>query len=74
MRGELKPTRYYKLVRMIAGINRELCDTKVSIDLKRILRLPSTLHYKVSMKCTAIKNMESFDPFDDAVPGFVVER
>ena len=38
VRGEIKPTRYDKLVRMIAGINHELCDTKVSIDLKRILR------------------------------------
>lgn len=74
VRGEIKPTRYDKLVRMIAGINRELCDTKVSIDLKRILRLPSTLHYKVSMKCTAIKDIESFDPFDDALPTFVNER
>ena len=59
---------------MIAGINHELCDTKVSIDLKRILRLPSTLHYKVSMKCTAVKKIESFNPFDDAVPKFVYER
>lgn len=56
---------------MIAGINHQLCDTKVSIDTKRILRLPSTLHYKVSMKCVAIKNIETFDPFDDAVPLFV---
>ena len=58
---------------MIAGINHELCDTKVSIDLKRILRLPSTLHYKVSMKCTAIKSIESFDPLDDAIPYFILE-
>ena len=74
IRGEIKPTRYDKLVRMIAGINHELCDTKVSIDLKRILRLPSTLHYKVSMKCTAIKDIETFDPFDDAVPEFIYDK
>ena len=55
---------------MIAGINRQLCDTKVSVDTKRILRLPSTLHYKVSMKCMAIKDIETFNPFDDAVPKF----
>ena len=60
--------------RSITGKHKELCDTKVSIDLKRILRLPSSLHYKVSMKCTAIKNIESFDPFDDAVPKFVEEK
>lgn len=32
VRGEIKPVRYDKLTRMIAGINRELCDTKVSIS------------------------------------------
>ena len=73
VRGEIKPTRYDKITRSIAGIHKELCDTKVSIDLKRILRLPSTLHYKVSMKCTAIKNIETFDPFDDAVPNFIAK-
>ena len=51
-----------------------ITDTKVSIDLKRILRFPSTLHSKVSMKSTLIKNIETFDPFDDAVPKFVYER
>ena len=74
IRGEIKPNRYDKLTRMIAGINKHLCDTKVSIDLKRILRLPSTLHYKVSMKCMAVKDIETFNPFDKAVPQFVYER
>ena len=71
LRGEIGLRRYNKLQNKIAAINRGLCDTKVSVDTKRILRLPSTLHYKVSMKCTAVKNIESFDPFDDAVPKFV---
>ena len=74
VRGQIGMKRYDKLVRMIAGINERLCDTKVSVDTKRILRLPSTLHYKVSMKCTAVKNIETFDPFDDAIPKFVYER
>jgi DNA primase small subunit len=51
-----------------------LVDAKVSIDLKRILRLPSSLHSGVSMKSTLIKNLETFDPFQDAVPKFVYER
>ena len=46
----------------------------VTIDTKRILRLPSSLHYKVSMKCMALKNIETFDPFSKAVPRFVDER
>ena len=49
-------------------------DAKVTIDLKRILRLPSSLHSKVSMKCMEVKNRETFDPFDKAVPKFVYER
>jgi len=74
VRGEIRAIEYDKLVRMIAGINRELCDTKVSVDLKRILRLPSTLHYKVSMKCMRVKNIETFNPLDKAVPKFIDER
>ena len=73
-REKIGPIRYNKIVEGIARINMNITDTKVSIDLKRILRLPSTLHSKVSMKSTLIKNIETFDPFDDAVPKFVHER
>lgn len=73
-RGKIGPIRYNKLVSAVARINMNITDTKVSIDLKRILRLPSTLHSKVSMKSTLIKDIENFDPFDDAVPKFVYER
>ena len=73
VRGQIKPERYDKLMGMMAGINKLLCDIKVSIDTNRILRLPSTLNYKVSMKCTSVNN-ENFNPFDDAIPKFVYER
>lgn len=73
VRGEIRPTRYDNLLVKIANIHKGLCDTKVSIDTKRILRLPSTLHYKVSMKCMSIKNVETFDPFSKAVPKFMEE-
>ncbi|MDO5852337.1 MAG: DNA primase catalytic subunit PriS [Methanobacteriaceae archaeon] len=73
-RQKIGPIRYNKVINAIARINMGITDTKVSIDLKRILRLPSTLHSKVSMKSTLIKNIEIFDPFDDAVPKFVYER
>lgn len=73
-RGNIGPIRYNKLIKAVSRVNMEITDTKVSIDLKRILRLPSTLHSKVSMKSTLIKNIEKFDPFDDAVPKFVYER
>lgn len=73
-RAQIGPIRYKKLINAIARVNMTITDTKVSIDLKRILRLPSTLHSKVSMKSTLIKNIETFDPFDEAIPKFVYER
>ncbi|MBQ6219314.1 MAG: hypothetical protein IJJ47_06265 [Methanosphaera sp.] len=72
-RGEIKPTKYDKITRSIAGINKERYDTKVTIDLKRILRLPSTLHYKVSKKSIVVKDIENFNPLDDSIPKFVNE-
>ncbi len=68
------PLRYKKVIKAIASLNMALVDAKVTIDLKRILRLPSSLHSKVSMRCTEVKNIETFDPFKEAVPKFVYER
>ncbi|MDD3985997.1 MAG: DNA primase catalytic subunit PriS [Methanobacterium sp.] len=73
-KNKIGPMRYRKVLKGIASMNMSLIDAKVSIDLKRILRLPSSLHSMVSMKCTEVKNIETFDPFDDAVPKFVYER
>ncbi|HOP09789.1 MAG TPA: DNA primase catalytic subunit PriS [Candidatus Methanofastidiosa archaeon] len=63
-----------KLIEGIMGLSGQTVDGKVTIDTKRILRLPTTLHSKISMICTLVKDPESFDPFRDAVPGFVNER
>jgi DNA primase small subunit len=49
-------------------------DAKVTVDVKRILRLPSSLHSKVSMKCMLVPDLDRFDPLRDAVPRFVSER
>ena len=62
------------MVNAMARVNLATIDAKVTIDLKRILRLPSSLHSKVSMKCMEVKNRETFDPLDKAVPKFVYER
>lgn len=65
------------LERLLEGIRRynsAVLDGKVTVDVKRILRLPSSLHSAVSMKCMEVKNIEKFDPFRDAVPRFVEER
>ena len=45
LRGEINPIKYYKLTHEIAEIHKQLCDSKVSIDTKRILRLP--VHYTI---------------------------
>ena len=73
-KGKIGPQRYKKVINGVATLNMSLVDAKVSIDLKRILRLPSSLHSMVSMKCTEVKNIETFDPFKEAVPKFVLER
>ena len=73
-KNKIGPIRYKKVIKGIASLNMSLVDGKVTIDLKRILRLPSSLHSKVSMRCTEVKNIETFDPFKDAVPKFVYER
>lgn len=40
----------------------------------RILRLPSTLHYNVSMKYMTVQNMEKLDSFSKVVPRFMIEK
>ncbi len=73
-KNKIGPRRYKNLVDGIAKLNLGLVDAKVSIDLKRILRLPTSLHSKVSMKCMKVDNIENFDPLKEAVPKFVRER
>ncbi len=45
-------------------------DAKVTVDTKRILRLPPSLHSKISRKCIEVKDIENFDPWKEAVPDF----
>lgn len=70
----LKKKGLNALLEDIREYNAGLLDGKVTVDIKRILRLPSSLHSAVSMKCMEIKNLEKFDPLRDAVPKFVRER
>jgi DNA primase small subunit len=64
--------REERLLEFLARLNSGWVDGKVTVDVKRILRLPSTLHSGVSMKCVCIKDMENFS-LDQAVPKFVRE-
>jgi DNA primase small subunit len=70
--GEMGDKTFIKLMEFFARTNSEFTDGKVTVDTKRILRLPSTLHSGVSMKCTIIRDIERFS-LDDAIPKFMRE-
>ena len=70
--GEIGPGTVQKLLSFIAKMNFQLTDGKVTVDTKRILRFPSSLHSGVSRKCMVIRNIEKFHP-DDAMPRFLRE-
>jgi DNA primase small subunit len=70
----LGKTKYDRLTDFILKQNASMLDAKVTVDVKRILRLPSSLHSKAGLKCMLTKDLESFDPLSDAVPKFVFER
>jgi len=42
-------------------------DQSVTIDISRLIRLPSTLHGGSSLLCKYVDNLDKFDPFRDAV-------
>ncbi len=59
-----------KLFSLVSRINAQLVDARVTVDVKRILRLPTSLHSKVSMVCTHINSIENFNPLNQAIPQF----
>ena len=61
------------MLEFLANLNLGVTDGEVTVDIKRILRLPSSLHSGVSMKCMLIRDIERFS-IDEAIPKFVRER
>ncbi|WP_457751494.1 DNA primase catalytic subunit PriS [Thermococcus sp.] len=68
---------YKSLARVFAlssTFSKAYFDGRVTVDVKRILRVPSSLHSKVSLVTTYIgtreRGLEKFNPFEDAVPEF----
>ncbi len=63
-----------RLFALSSTFSKAYFDGRVTVDVKRILRVPSSLHSKVSLVTTYIgsseKELEKFDPFEDAVPEF----
>ncbi len=45
-------------------------DQSVTLDLSRLIRIPSTIHGGSSLLCTFVKNLDSFNPFKHAVVFF----
>lgn len=66
-------SKYFKkIIQLFTRLNSEYTDGKVTIDKKRILRVPSSLHSTVSRKCTELKDIDNFS-LDEAVPQFLRE-
>ena len=42
-------------------------DQSVTIDISRLIRMPSTLHGGSSLLCTRVENLDKFNPFNDVV-------
>jgi DNA primase small subunit len=57
-----------------ATLATSLTDAKVTMDEKRIIRLPTSLHSKVSMRCMLVEDPSRFDPLRDAVAEFARRR
>lgn len=71
LKKTIKRKAFETLLQEISLLNAESVDGKCTIDIKRILRLPTSLHSKVSMICTVVKDWEKFDPLKDAAPQFL---
>ncbi len=63
-----------KMFHLSVTYSRAYFDGRVTVDVKRILRLPSSLHSKVGMIATYVgsreRDVEKFNPFVSAVPKF----
>lgn len=59
-------------------LTQKLVDRKVTVDIKRVIRLPSSLHSKVGLKVTLVgyseRDLERFNPLVHAVPKFRKEE
>ena len=55
----------------VRGDVRGETDEPVTSDIRRLIRLPSSLHGKTGFVVAPLsrERLDSFDPFDDAVPG-----
>ncbi len=55
------------LIKKIAISLYSQTDEPVTADIKRLIRLPGSLHGKTGLKVTKVSNIEEFNPLNDAV-------
>lgn len=60
------------LIQTITRLNSSYTDGKVTIDKKRILRVPSSLHSTVSRKSIQVSDIDNFS-LDKTIPNFLRE-
>lgn len=56
-----------KFIKSAINALKVYIDAPVTADVKRLIRMPGTLHGKSGLRVTKVKDLESFDPFIDAV-------
>lgn len=56
-----------KFLRSAISALKVYIDAPVTADVKRLIRMPGTLHGKSGLRVTRVEDIESFDPFSDAV-------
>lgn len=56
-----------KSIRFAIDALRVYIDAPVTADVKRLIRMPGTLHGKTGLKVTRVEDIETFDPFKDAI-------
>jgi len=66
------PTSYYQELQGRVG----QIDEPVTRDVKRLIRLPGSLHGKTGLRVVTLTRdqMNDFDPLRDAVPGSLPDR
>lgn len=64
------PLRKMARENLVKALVKELCvnvDPVVTLDTKRLIRLPESLHGETGLKAALVKNVERFDPLKHAV-------
>jgi len=83
LRNSTKPKGFGKeqiwiLLKDSINQTQKLVDRKVTVDVKRVIRLPSSLHSKVGLRVTLVgyseKDLKRFNPLIHAVPKFRKEE